>query len=81
MKVRILEPSELKRTPQPTKVDLSPYREILLSIPEGGGLDVTLEDGESSRTIKRRFTTASKELGKKIAYRSTKEGNFRIVLR
>ncbi|MBI3978608.1 MAG: hypothetical protein HY331_10540 [Chloroflexi bacterium] len=81
MKVRVIEPEELKKAPRATKVDLAPYKKALMSIPEGGALDVTLDPGESSRSVKRRFTSAAGEIGREIIYRTSKEGSFRIAFR
>jgi hypothetical protein len=50
------------------------YRQILDSIPLGGGIEFTLDQGEEQRKVKRRFTIAAKGMGREIRWIPPEKG-------
>ncbi len=79
---RVLQQEDLKSGGQVTRMDLSPYIDIIESIRSDGGVggEVTLQDDESKRTEKRRLSTAAKQLGTKLTWRKSEDGVLRFVL-
>ena len=63
-----------------TKLDLTEYREFVNSLDPGDWARVTLEEGESQRTVKRRLTTAAKLEGRDLKYRRSHEGQIIVQL-
>ncbi len=63
-------------------LDLTPYMEMLDSVREQGGVggQVTLEEGESQRTEKRRISVAAKEQGYTLIWRTAPDRRLRFVL-
>ena len=50
-------------------IDLSEYRQFLEELEPGDGGEITLTPGEQKRTVKRRLTTAAKQMNKSVRYR------------
>lgn len=46
----------------------------------GLGADIELEEGEDQRTQKRRYTTAAKQLGRQLKWRSAPDGQLSFEL-
>ncbi len=58
-------------------VDLSAYLGYLRGLDQGQMGEATLTDGEKKATVKRRLTSAAKQLGKGLRYR--RSGEDRVV--
>src|SRR5581483_10811710 len=78
MRVRWLSPEELRPRPGAPPVDLRPYKDVLQSKQVGEGAEVELEEGESPQAVKRRFSTAAKELGLTLRWRRAGAGVVRF---
>ena len=68
----------LMRRPTRRGVDLAQYTEFLGDIERGEGGEITLDQGEASRVVKRRLTTAAKRMGKHLKYRRSGSGVVRF---
>jgi hypothetical protein len=68
---RRLRPEELAalRKPRGRSIDLSEYRQFLEGLSPGEGGELALGPDEPKRTVKRRLTTAAKQMGKTVVYR------------
>lgn len=69
------EVEQMKRRRTPT-LDLSEYQAYLETLRPGDWGAVSLEEGESQRAVKRRLTTASKQMGREIKYKKSREGRI-----
>ena len=78
----VITADELARRPAPGGTDLAPYFDILTSIQAEGGVGglVTLSEGESQRTEKRRLSVAAKQQGYDLIWRKSAPGTLRFVL-
>ncbi len=78
---KVLQQEDLKRG-DVTRMDLSPYIDIIESIRSEGGVggEVSLHEDESKRTEKRRLSIAAKQLGTKVIWRKGADGVLRFVL-
>ncbi len=63
-----------------TKLDLTPYLDILSGLQLGEGADVSIDVGEKQRVVKRRFSIAAGQLGYTIKWRSAPLGQLRFQL-
>ncbi len=72
---------EKLRNRRSAKVDLSEYLGFLGSMRPGDWGVITLEEGDSQRTVKRRLTTASKQQGKQVRYRKGDDGQIVFEVR
>ena len=61
-----------------TRVSLS---NSLVDLQPGDGGEITLQDGDSQRAIKRRVTTAAKRQNKTTRWRDSQDGVLRFELR
>jgi hypothetical protein len=79
---KVLQPEDLARGGIVSRMDLSPYLDIIESIRSEGGVggEVTLQEEESKRTEKRRLSIAAKQLGTKVTWRKGEDGVLRFVL-
>jgi hypothetical protein len=50
-------------------VDLSEYRQFLEGLAPGEGGELALSPDEQKRTVKRRLTTAARQMNKEVVYR------------
>ena len=69
------EAQQLGRSRQ-SVLDLSEYHGFLSELEPGEWGRLHLEEGETQRTIKRRFTTAAKQQGKALRYRKAPDCTF-----
>jgi hypothetical protein len=78
----VLTESDLKAPKPKSVMDLTAYIEIMESIQEKGGLGgtVTLGEGESQRTEKRRLSLAAKEKKLTLTWRKAPDGKLKFVL-
>jgi hypothetical protein len=79
--IKELGPEDFKSNSQgiPNSSILEPYLHMLTPVEVGYGLEVELEEGDEQRVVKRRFTTAGKQLGKNIKWLPSDPG--RVTLR
>jgi len=79
---RILTEEDLARRGAVSRLDLSSYLAMIDAVRSQAGLggEVTLGEGESQRTEKRRLSTAAKERGLTLTWRSSRPGQLRFVL-
>lgn len=68
------EVEKLKKRRTPT-LELSSYLSYLDTLKSGDWGALTVEEGDSTRAIKRRLTLASKQQGKTIKYKKTEDTN------
>jgi len=61
-------------------VDLTPYKRELEGKKVGEGAEVELEPGENPRVVKRRFSTAAKELGMSLRWRKARENTVKFAI-
>jgi hypothetical protein len=57
------------RQPRGRSIDLTEYRQFLQDLAPGDGGEIALGPDEQTRTVKRRLTTAAKQLNKNVRYR------------
>ena len=78
----VLTADDLQRRQSARAQDLRSYFELLEAVREQGGVGavLTLGEGESQRTEKRRLTVAAKERGYDLVWRRAPEGQLRFVL-
>ena len=62
-------------------VDLTEYLDFLRDLGPGEGGELTLQSGETTRTIKRRLTSAAIQLQKSIRYQRSRDGLLRFEVR
>jgi hypothetical protein len=62
-------------------VDLTAYRDFLRDLAPGEGGELTLHEGESQRSVKRRLTMAATREQKHIRWRHTKDRALQFVVR
>ncbi len=62
--------------------DLTPYMGIIDALREQGGVGgvLSLDEGESQRTVKRRMSIAAKERGYALTWRKPQDGQLKFVL-
>jgi hypothetical protein len=79
---KVLQQEDMARGGHVTRMDLSPYIDIIESIRSEGGVggEVTLQADESKRAEKRRLSFAAKQLGTKLTWRKGTDGLLRFVL-
>ena len=78
---KVLTEEDLRAPGRMSQLDLSPYLELLSTVKQQGvGGIVTLGEGESQRTEKRRFSLASKQQGYRLIWRSSPPRQLRFVL-
>ncbi len=79
---RVLREDDLRGGGQTSRMDLTPYIGLLETVraQEGLGGMLTLDEGESQRTEKRRLSIAAKQQGYKLQWRKAGPGELRFVL-
>lgn len=79
---KVITPDELLRRPAGAGLDLGRYTEMIDLVAEHGGVGgvVSLEEGESQRTEKRRLSVAARERGYDLVWRAAPEGQLRFML-
>jgi hypothetical protein len=78
----VLQQEDLTRSGYATRMDLSPYIDIIERIRSEGGVggELTLQDSENQRVEKRRLTVAAKQVGTKLTWRKADDGMLKFVL-
>ena len=78
----MLREEDLKRDQGGAGLDLAPYLEVIDAIREQAGVGgvMTLEEGETQRTVKRRMSIAAQQRGLDLTWRKAPEGQLRFVL-
>ena len=78
----VLTEADLKRGRAAGHADLTPYMDIIDTLREQGGVGgvLSLDEGESQRTVKRRMSIAAKGRGYQLTWRKAPEGQLRFVL-
>ena len=78
----VLTEADLKRGRAAAQTDLAPYMDIIDTLREQGGVGgvLSLDEGESQRTVKRRMSIAAKERGFQLIWRKAQDGQLRFVL-
>jgi hypothetical protein len=59
-------------------VDLSEYRQFLQDLSPGEGGEIALGTDDQRRTVKRRLSTAAKQMNKKLRYRRSADDILRF---
>ena len=79
---RVLREDDLRGGGHTSRMDLTPYIGLLETVRAQDGLGgmLTLEEGESQRTEKRRLSIAAKQQGYKLQWRKSGPGELRFVL-
>jgi hypothetical protein len=79
---KVLQQEDMARGGHVTRMDLSPYLEIIASIRSEGGVggEVQLQEAERKRVEKRRLSIAAKQLGTKVTWRKGQDSVLRFVL-
>ena len=78
---RVLTQDDMSRREAGSRMDLTPYLDIIQQVRSGGvGGEVELGDDESQRTEKRRLSIAAKQLGQELTWRRAGNGALRFVL-
>ena len=79
---KVLTEADLTSARGQSRMDLTPYTEIIDEVSRQGGLggELTLAPGESQRTEKRRLSIAAKQRDVKLTWRKPREGGLRFVL-
>ena len=79
---KVLTETDLASNRGQSRMDLTPYFEIIdhIASQQGLGGEVALRDGESKRTEKRRLSIAAKQRDMKLTWRKSREGELRFVL-
>ena len=80
--VKVLTEADLKSSRGQSRMDLTPYIEVIDEVSKRGGVggEVALGDDESKRTEKRRLSIAAKQRDMKLTWRKSSEGELRFVL-
>ena len=78
----ILTEEDLARRGTAGGADLTPYIDIIDTLRGQGGVGAVLsiEEGESQRTVKRRMSIAAKERGYELTWRKSQNGQLKFVL-
>ena len=78
----VLTEADLKRGRAAAQPDLKPYMDIIDNLREQDGVGgvLSLDEGESQRTVKRRMSIAAKERGYQLTWRKAPEQQLRFVL-
>ena len=78
----VLHEADLRRGRAAAQADLTPYMDIIDTLREQGGVGgvLSLDEGESQRTVKRRMSIAAKDRGYQLVWRKAPEGHLRFVL-
>ena len=78
----VLQEEDLRGGTHASRMDLTPYIGLLETVRSQDGLGglLTLDDGESQRTEKRRLSIAAKQQGYKLTWRKSSPGELRFVL-
>lgn len=79
---KVLTEADLKSQRGQTRMDLTPYMEIIEEVSRQGGVggELALGSGESQRTEKRRLSIAAKQRNLKLTWRKPRDGGLRFVL-
>ena len=79
---KVLTEADLTSARGQTRMDLTPYIEIIEQVSREGGVggELQLGSGESQRTEKRRLSIAAKQSSKKLTWRKPRDGTLRFVL-
>jgi hypothetical protein len=79
---KVLTEADLASARGQTRMDLTPYMEIIDEVQRNDGLggELALNAGESQRTEKRRLSIAAKQRNLKLIWRKPREENLRFVL-
>ncbi len=79
---KVLTEADLTSARGQSRMDLTPYMEIIDEVSRQGGLggELTLNSGESQRTEKRRLSIAAKQRNVKLTWRKPRDGGLRFVL-
>jgi hypothetical protein len=79
---KVLTEADLASARGQTRMDLTPYMEIIDEVQRNDGLggELALNPGESQRTEKRRLSIAAKQRNLKLIWRKPREENLRFVL-
>ncbi len=79
---RVLREEDLRGSGNTARMDLTPYIGLLETVRSQDGLGgmLTLDEGESQRTEKRRLSIAAKQQGYKLQWRKSQPGELRFVL-
>ena len=80
--MQVVSQEDLRRRSSSTSLDLGPYRDIIEQVrsQDGVGGVLTLDEGETQRTEKRRLSVAAKERGLELVWRTAPAGQLRFVL-
>jgi hypothetical protein len=62
-------------------IDLTEYLDFVRDLSPGEGGELSLEEGEPVRTVKRRMTRAATQLNKQIRWRRSQNGTLRFEVR
>ncbi len=79
---RVLKEEDLQSRGNASRMDLTPYIGLLETVRAQAGLggQLTLDEGESQRTEKRRLSVAARQQGYKLQWRKSGAGELRFVL-
>jgi hypothetical protein len=79
---KILTDEDVQHQNRMQRIDLTPYLATLDAVREQAGVGgiLTLSEGESQRTEKRRMSTAAKARGLHLTWRSSQPGQLRFVV-
>jgi hypothetical protein len=79
---KVLTEADLTSARGQTRMDLTPYMEIIDEVARQGGVggEVQLGPDESQRTEKRRLSIAAKQRNAKLIWRKPRDGTLRFVL-
>lgn len=79
---KVLTEADLTSARGQSRMDLTPYMEIIDEVSTQGGVggELTLNSGESQRTEKRRLSIAAKQRNIKLIWRKPRDGGLRFVL-
>ena len=79
---RVLREEDLRGGTNTSRMDLTPYIGLLEAVRSQDGLGglLTLDEGESQRTEKRRLSIAAKQQGYRLQWRKSGSGELRFVL-
>jgi hypothetical protein len=80
--MKVLTEADLTSARGQTRMDLTPYIEIIDEVKKQGGVggELALSSAESQRTEKRRLSIAAKLQGLKLTWRKPRDGGLRFVL-
>jgi hypothetical protein len=80
--VKVLTEADLRSARGQSRMDLTPYFEIIDQVAKEKGLggEMALDNGESQRTEKRRLSIAAKQRDMRLTWRKPRDGVLRFVL-